>query len=92
MPKCSECSSSRNIWKTLLNPYKAWPCPACGQPVTYSRLGVFSAQVLPLTLFAWAVTILGPSYWFLALPAYLTGGVLTYLFAPIQTAAEASPG
>jgi len=92
MSKCPECSSSRSLCKTIFNPYKPWTCPACGQSVAYSRLGVFFSQVLPLTLFACAVAVLGPAFWFLALPAYILGGVLIYKFAPIQDTVEIRQG
>ncbi len=92
MTTCPMCSSSRSFWKTILNPYKPWACPACGQPVAYSRLGIFSSHVLPLTLFTFAMAVLGPTFWFLALPAYLLGGVLSYLFAPVQGTVEIRQG
>ncbi len=84
MSNCPECSSSKKLLKTVINPYASWECPDCEQPVAYSKSGVFLGQVIPLTIFAGAMAALGPSYWYLVVPCYLLGTVLIYFFAPLQ--------
>ncbi len=92
MFKCPECSSSRNLCKTIRTPCKCWVCPACGQSVAYSRLGIFFSHVFPVTLFVFAWLVLRLNIWYLALPTYILRGVLIYKFASIQDTVEIRQG
>ncbi len=84
MTQCSQCKSSRPFWQIMFRSHKAWSCPACGQRLAYSKIGILLSQaIIPGGLYAFLLAKYGLGVWYLFVPCLLLGGMIAYFAVPV---------